>query len=49
MIRRVSSANLLRMPVGERVPDWPWPYPEGADFVVLRDTGGNLFCVVDHD
>lgn len=31
----------------ERVPDWP--YPEGADFVVLRDTEGNLFCVIGHD
>jgi catechol 2,3-dioxygenase-like lactoylglutathione lyase family enzyme len=30
----------------ERVPDWP--YPDGADFVVLRDTEGNLFCVIDH-
>jgi catechol 2,3-dioxygenase-like lactoylglutathione lyase family enzyme len=30
----------------ERVPDWP--YPEGADFVVLRDPEGNLFCVLDH-
>src|ERR671915_566399 len=24
-----------------------WSYPEGADFVVLADTEGNLFCVVD--
>lgn len=31
----------------ERVPDWP--YPDGADFVVMRDTEGNLFCVIDHD
>ncbi len=23
-----------------------WTYPEGADFVVLADTEGNLFCVV---
>lgn len=28
----------------ERVPDWP--YPAGADFVVMRDPEGNLFCVV---
>ena len=28
-----------------RVEDWP--YPEGADFVVLEDPAGNLFCVVD--
>jgi catechol 2,3-dioxygenase-like lactoylglutathione lyase family enzyme len=25
-----------------------WAYPEGADFVVLRDPDGNEFCVVDH-
>ena len=24
-----------------------WDYPEGADFVVLADTEGNLFCVVN--
>ena len=23
-----------------------WNYPEGADFVVLADTEGNLFCVI---
>ncbi len=28
-----------------RVEDWP--YPEDADFVVLADPTGNLFCVVD--
>lgn len=31
----------------QRVPDWP--YPDDADFVVLGDTEGNLFCVLDHD
>jgi catechol 2,3-dioxygenase-like lactoylglutathione lyase family enzyme len=25
-----------------------WPYPENADFVVLRDPDGNEFCVVGH-
>ena len=24
-----------------------WVYPEGAIFVVLADTEGNLFCVVN--
>jgi catechol 2,3-dioxygenase-like lactoylglutathione lyase family enzyme len=24
-----------------------WEYPDGADFVVLADTEGNLFCVVN--
>jgi predicted enzyme related to lactoylglutathione lyase len=28
-----------------RVQDWP--YPDGADFVVLADPVGNLFCVID--
>jgi predicted enzyme related to lactoylglutathione lyase len=28
-----------------RVEDWP--YPEGADFIVLADPVGNLFCVID--
>jgi catechol 2,3-dioxygenase-like lactoylglutathione lyase family enzyme len=23
-----------------------WDYPEGADFVVLADPDGNLFCVI---
>jgi len=25
-----------------------WPYPDDADFVVLRDPDGNQFCVIDH-
>jgi catechol 2,3-dioxygenase-like lactoylglutathione lyase family enzyme len=25
-----------------------WSYPEDPDFVVLRDTEGNEFCVIDH-
>jgi catechol 2,3-dioxygenase-like lactoylglutathione lyase family enzyme len=25
-----------------------WPYPDKADFVVLRDPDGNEFCVIDH-
>jgi catechol 2,3-dioxygenase-like lactoylglutathione lyase family enzyme len=29
-----------------RVTDWP--YPDDADFVVLRDPDGNEFCVIDH-
>jgi len=28
-----------------RVEDWP--YPEGADFIVLTDTEGNVFCVIN--
>lgn len=25
-----------------------WTYPEGADFVVLADTEGNRFCIIDN-
>jgi hypothetical protein len=25
---------------------YPWRYPAGADYVVLQDPDGNLFCVV---
>jgi hypothetical protein len=28
---------------------YPWRYREGADFVVLEDPGGALFCVVQKD
>ena len=26
---------------------YPWRYPPGADYVVLEDPDGNLFCVID--
>jgi catechol 2,3-dioxygenase-like lactoylglutathione lyase family enzyme len=32
--------------LGARHIDWD-RYPEGADFVVLEDTEGNRFCVID--
>ena len=25
-----------------------WPYPDGADFIVMRDPDGNEFCVIGH-
>ena len=25
-----------------------WPYPQDADFIVMRDPDGNEFCVIDH-
>jgi catechol 2,3-dioxygenase-like lactoylglutathione lyase family enzyme len=28
---------------------YPWRYRPGADFVVLEDPDGNLFCVVQKD
>ena len=32
------------LPLGAR--SYPWRYRPGADFVVLEDPDGNLFCVV---
>jgi hypothetical protein len=29
-----------------RVDDWP--FPDDADFIVLRDPDGNEFCVIGH-
>lgn len=34
------------IPLGVR--SLEWDYPEGADLVVLADTGGNRFCVIDN-
>jgi hypothetical protein len=28
---------------------YPWRYPENADYIVLEDPDGNLFCVVQKD
>lgn len=28
---------------------YPWRYPRGADYVVLEDPDGNLFCVVEKE
>ncbi len=28
---------------------YPWRYPPHADYVVLEDPDGNLFCVVQHE
>jgi catechol 2,3-dioxygenase-like lactoylglutathione lyase family enzyme len=28
---------------------YPWRYPPTADYVVLEDPDGNLFCVVQHE
>ncbi len=41
------ARRLLPVSLGAtRVDDWP--YPEDADFVVLRDPDDNEFCVIDH-
>lgn len=28
---------------------YPWRYRPGADFIVLEDPDGNLFCIVQKD
>ena len=40
--REAEVARLLK--IGAR--RYPWTYPPGADYVVLEDPDGNLFCVV---
>jgi catechol 2,3-dioxygenase-like lactoylglutathione lyase family enzyme len=40
--QRGEVARLIRIGAKE----YPWRYPEGADYVVLEDPDGNLFCVV---
>jgi catechol 2,3-dioxygenase-like lactoylglutathione lyase family enzyme len=43
---REQHAEVERLlSLGARPVDWV--YPEGANFVVLADTEGNLFCVVN--
>jgi catechol 2,3-dioxygenase-like lactoylglutathione lyase family enzyme len=32
--------------IGIGAKTYPWRYPSGADYVVLEDPDGNLFCVV---
>ena len=29
--------------------EYSWRYPENADYIVLQDPDGNLFCVVEKD
>lgn len=42
-----QAAEIARLlDLGAREIDWSG-YPDGADFVVLEDTEGNRFCVVD--
>lgn len=40
--QRAELDRLLKL--GARA--YPWRYPPGADYVVLEDPDGNLFCVV---
>lgn len=42
-----QAAEIARLlALGAREVDWHH-YPEGADWIVLEDTEGNRFCVVD--
>ncbi|MDR0450773.1 MAG: hypothetical protein LBH26_05875 [Treponema sp.] len=40
--QRAEAERLIRL--GAKA--YPWRYPEGADYLVLEDPDGNLFCVV---
>ena len=45
---RDQAAEVQRLlGIGASRVDWP-DYPADADFVVLADTEGNRFCVVQH-
>ncbi|WP_104118977.1 VOC family protein [Arthrobacter sp. B1805] len=41
---QLAEVNRLELLGATRV---EWEYPEGADFVVLADPDGNLFCVIN--
>ncbi|MBV9446526.1 MAG: hypothetical protein JO345_11620 [Streptosporangiaceae bacterium] len=45
-VRREEVWDPAFMMLDDRVDEWP--YPDGADFVVMRDPDGNEFCVIDH-
>lgn len=40
-----QAAEVERL-IGLGATRYPWRYPAGADYVVLEDPDGNLFCVV---
>ncbi|MGH3097804.1 MAG: VOC family protein [Streptosporangiales bacterium] len=40
-----SRGGTTRVALGAKRVEWD--YPDDADFVVLADTEGNLFCVVN--
>lgn len=41
-----DQASEVERLVGLGATRYPWRYPPGADYVVLEDPDGNLFCVV---
>jgi catechol 2,3-dioxygenase-like lactoylglutathione lyase family enzyme len=43
-----QSGQVERLLALGATPAEGWPYPEDADFIVLRDPDGNEFCVIDH-
>ena len=43
--QQIASAEVERLiKIGAR--RYPWRYRQNADFIVLEDPDGNLFCVV---
>ena len=45
----VNQAEEVERLVGLGARRYPWRYNPGADYVVLEDPDGNLFCVVKVD
>ena len=43
-----QAKQVARLTALGATPADDWPYPDDADFVVLRDPDGNEFCVIDH-
>jgi Glyoxalase-like domain len=42
-----QAAEVERL-TGLGAKEYPWRYPPRADYVVLEDPDGNLFCVIGH-
>ena len=44
-----DQAGEVERLIGLGAKAYPWRYPAGADYVVLEDPDGNLFCVVQEN
>jgi catechol 2,3-dioxygenase-like lactoylglutathione lyase family enzyme len=43
-----NQADVVKRLVNLEAARCPWVYPPGADYVVLEDPDGNLFCVIQN-
>ena len=41
----LNQATEVERLTGLGAKPYPWHYPRNADYIVLEDPGGNLFCV----